>query len=312
MPPDPALVTESLSKENTAKTSAVSGNRKRPHPAPLGSQWSLHAAKYRQAADGAIFPCALLLADECHQISPLDGPLAKALDDGTGTGVVTAALKSLYPSLHVIAADVSQGMIDSVTTRISDGGWENVEARLLDAQNLEGIEDASLSHVLSTFMVCFTPDPEKVVAEMLRVTRPGGVLGLGVWADPYFGALNTPFTKACMELDPGYQSVPIMDEEWTRAENVEEGLKEAGYVDVRMREMVMLKEWASLDEACDHFWNGRNPAVMLMHDSWKADGRPPLEELKPAFRRLYGEAMDRDGKVVSEIWITMGTARKPG
>ena len=253
-----------------------------------------------------------MLVDECHRISPLDAPSAKALDDGTGTGVVTAALKSLYPSLRVIAADVSQGMIDSVTTRISDEGWENVEARLLDAQNLKGIEVASLSHVLSTFMVCLAPDPKKVVAEMLRVTRPGGVLGLGVWADPYFGALNTPFTKACSELDPGYQSVPIMDEGWTRVEDVEKGLKEAGYVDVRMREMMMLKEWGSLDEACDHFWEGKNPAVMLMHDSWKADGRPPMEELRPGFRRLYGELMERDGRFVSEIWITIGTARKPG
>lgn len=312
MPPEPAFMTDSLSKEKTPKTSPISSDGKKPHPAPLASKWSLHAANYRHGTEETIFPFALMLADECHQISPLDTPSAKALDNGTGTGAITAALKSLYPPLHVIAADVSQGMIDSVTTRISNEGWENVEAGVLDARNLAGIEDASLSHVLSTFMVCLVPEPKKVVAEMLRVTRPGGVLGLGLWADPYFGALNTPWTKACRELDPGYQSVAIMDEEWTRVENVERGLKEAGYVDVRLREMMLLKEWGSLDEACDIFWNGGNPAVMLLHDSWKDDRRPPLEELKPIFRRLYGESMERDGKVISEIWITIGTARKPG
>ena len=312
MPPDPVLLTKSISEEEPAKQSSISRNGKKPYPVPLASQWSLHAANYRHGTEEIIFPFALMLADECHQVSPLDAPSARALDNGTGTGAITAALKSMYPSLHVIAADVSQGMIDSVTRRINNEGWENVEARVLDARKLEGIEDASLSHVLSTFMVCLTPEPKRVVAEMSRVTRPGGVLGLGVWADPYFGAWNTPWTKACRELDPGYQSVAIMDEDWTRVENVEKGLKEAGYVDVGLREMILLKKWGSLDEACDSFWNEGNPGVMMLHDSWKADGRPPLEELKPGFRRHCGESLERDGKIIGEIWITIGTARKPG
>lgn len=308
----PALMTKFFSEEGIAQTSAVSSNGKKLPPPTMASQWSLHAANYRHPTEQTIFPFAMMLANECHQISRLDAPSAKALDNGTGSGVVTAALKSLYSSLHIIAADVSQGMIDSVITRINDEGWKNLEARVLDARNLEGIEDASLSHVLSTFMVCLAPEPKRVVAEMFRVTRPGGVLGLGVWGDPYYGAWNTPWTKACRELDPAYQPVAIMEDEWTKIEKVEKGLKEAGYADVKMREMMMSKEWGSLDEPCDLFWKGGNPAVRLLHDSWKADGRPPLEDLKPIFRRIYAELFERDGKVVSEMQITIGTARKPG
>ena len=47
-------------------------------------------------------------------------------------------------------------------------------------------EDASFDVVLSTVGVMFTPNPERAAAELLRVVRPGGRIGLASWTPEGF------------------------------------------------------------------------------------------------------------------------------
>jgi ubiquinone/menaquinone biosynthesis C-methylase UbiE len=54
-----------------------------------------------------------------------------------------------------------------------------------DAENLP-FADASFDVVLSTFGVMFTPDQPKAAAEMLRVCRPGGRIGMANWTPEGF------------------------------------------------------------------------------------------------------------------------------
>jgi len=54
-----------------------------------------------------------------------------------------------------------------------------------DAENLP-FADASFDVVLSTFGAMFTPDHAKAAAEMLRVCRPGGRIGLANWTPDGF------------------------------------------------------------------------------------------------------------------------------
>lgn len=50
--------------------------------------------------------------------------------------------------------------------------------------------DATFSCVLSTFGVMFAREPERAAAEMVRVTRPGGRIGLASWTpDGFVGEL---------------------------------------------------------------------------------------------------------------------------
>ena len=46
--------------------------------------------------------------------------------------------------------------------------------------------DASFDRVISTFGVMFAPDHEKAAAEMIRVCRPGGRIGLASWTPAGF------------------------------------------------------------------------------------------------------------------------------
>ncbi|MGA7984886.1 MAG: class I SAM-dependent methyltransferase, partial [Burkholderiales bacterium] len=54
-----------------------------------------------------------------------------------------------------------------------------------DVENLQ-YPDASFDVVLSTFGVMFTPDQEKAAAEMARVCKPGGKIGLANWTPSSF------------------------------------------------------------------------------------------------------------------------------
>lgn len=113
--------------------------------------------------------------------------------------------------------------------------WKDVQTRTVDASKLEGIADGNLTHVFSTFMICLAPEPDLIAREMYRVIKPGGVLRLAVWADPYFGFCNMPWTKACRTVMPEYEAVAPMDGRWSQTEDVKANLEGVGFeiVDVR-------------------------------------------------------------------------------
>ncbi|UVL42851.1 class I SAM-dependent methyltransferase [Pseudomonas sp. B21-040] len=60
-----------------------------------------------------------------------------------------------------------------------------VTFQVADAEALP-FEDASFDAVLSTFGVMFTPDQPKAAAELARVCRPGGRIGLANWTPEGF------------------------------------------------------------------------------------------------------------------------------
>ena len=72
-----------------------------------------------------------------------------------------------------------------------------------DAEELPYAE-ASFDVVLSTFGVMFAPDHDKSAAEMLRVCRPGGRIGLASWTPQGFlgapGLAHHAFLRAGEEL----------------------------------------------------------------------------------------------------------------
>ena len=61
----------------------------------------------------------------------------------------------------------------------------DIEFREADAEALP-FADASFDVVVSTFGVMFTPDQERAAAELIRVCKPGGKIGLANWTPEGF------------------------------------------------------------------------------------------------------------------------------
>lgn len=107
------------------------------------------------------------------------------LDIATGTG--NAAIAAARRSCTVTGIDYVPALIERGRLRAAAEGL-TVTFIEGDAESLP-YPDASFDVVLSTFGVMFAPNHRKAAAEMARVCRSGGKLGLASWSpDGVFGA----------------------------------------------------------------------------------------------------------------------------
>jgi ubiquinone/menaquinone biosynthesis C-methylase UbiE len=99
------------------------------------------------------------------------------LDVASGTG--NAAIPATHKLAHVTASDLTLELLEAGRRRADQAGvaLEWIEA---DAEALP-FADASFDAVVSTFGVMFTANQDKAAAELLRVCRPGGKIGLANW-----------------------------------------------------------------------------------------------------------------------------------
>ncbi|WP_242123524.1 class I SAM-dependent methyltransferase [Sphingobium sp. Sx8-8] len=104
------------------------------------------------------------------------GPGSHVLDIAAGTGAL--ALAAARTGAHVLATDFSPGMV----ARIAAARLPNVEARVMDGQAL-ALADGAFDAVFSIFGVIMFPDWRKGLAEMARVTRPGGYGIVATWQE---------------------------------------------------------------------------------------------------------------------------------
>jgi SAM-dependent methyltransferase len=99
------------------------------------------------------------------------------LDVGSGTGALTAAVVAAAPSSRVIGVDAASAYVAFAQAR---GLGDRVRFEVGDAQQLR-FGDRQFDRTLSLLVLNFVPEPAQVLSEMIRVTRPGGVVGAAVW-----------------------------------------------------------------------------------------------------------------------------------
>jgi SAM-dependent methyltransferase len=152
-----------------------------PRPASAGRP-DLNALKSRQQAawssgDYAVIGTTLQIVGEtlCEALDLRAGQ--KVLDVAAGNG--NASLAAARRGCDVVSTDYVPALLERGRERAEAERLE-IEFREADAEALV-FEDARFDAVVSTFGVMFTPDQERAAAEMLRVVRPGGRIGLANW-----------------------------------------------------------------------------------------------------------------------------------
>jgi ubiquinone/menaquinone biosynthesis C-methylase UbiE len=101
----------------------------------------------------------------------------QVLDVAAGNG--NATLAAARRGARVTSTDYVQGLLDQGAARARAEGL-SVDFQVADAEALP-FGDAQFDCVLSTFGVMFAPDQTRAAAEMARVCRPGGRIGLANW-----------------------------------------------------------------------------------------------------------------------------------
>jgi len=151
----------------------------------------LAAIKRRQqqtwaAGDYAAVGVTLQIVSErlCETVDLRAGE--RVVDVATGSG--NTALAAARRFGEVVGIDYVPDLLDRARARAAADGWE-IAFEEGDAEALP-FPVASFDIVLSTFGQMFAPDQERTAAELLRVCRPGGRIGLANWTpDSLIGAI---------------------------------------------------------------------------------------------------------------------------
>ena len=161
-----------------------------PAPVPLGRP-DYAAVKQRQQAgwasgDFAVIGVTLQVVGESLAEAADIRAHEDVIDIAAGNGNATLAAARRFA--RVVSTDYVPALLEKGRARAEAEGLA-VTFQAADAEALP-FADASFDAALSTFGVMFAPDHRRAAAEMLRVLRPGGRIGLANWTpDGFIGQL---------------------------------------------------------------------------------------------------------------------------
>lgn len=222
------------------------------------------------------------------------------LDVGCGTGALTAAVLAAAHPHDVAGLDPSPGFVARARQRLDRARFTVGTATALPFP--AGRFDATVGGL----MLNFVPDPAAAVAELARVTAPGGVVAAYVW--DYAGGMGMlrSFWDAVVRLDP---AAAALDEgtrfPLCRAEPLRALWTGAGLEEVVVGEIDVPVVFADLDDYWLPFLGGQGPAptyVASLDDARRAALRDLLAERLPT-------AADGSIPLTARAWTVRGTTR---
>ena len=192
-----------------------------------------------------------LLAPQMAELGRV-APGQHVLDVGCGPGALTSELVRRLGRCAVCAIDPSESFVEAAR-----GRNPGVDVKRAAAEQLP-FPDAEFDASLAQLVVHFMSDPAEGLAEMARVTRPGGVVAACVWDHGGGQGPLSPFWEAACELDPS-----IEDESGlagARRGHLSELLGEIGVGDVQETLLSVSVEYGSFDEWWEPLTHGVGPA----------------------------------------------------
>ncbi len=123
------------------------------------------------------------------------------LDLATGTGDLAIAMAKRLPTVRVVGADPSEGMLEVAREKLQQRGLaERVSLVVQSAESMSFI-DKRFDTLTAAFGVRNFSDLERGLSEMVRVTRDGGwivVLEFSTPPNPFFRAIYNLYSRHIM------------------------------------------------------------------------------------------------------------------
>jgi ubiquinone/menaquinone biosynthesis C-methylase UbiE len=224
------------------------------------------------------------------------------LDVGSGTGALTETVLNLADPAEVVGIDQSAGFVDHARAHVAD---RRATFQVGDAQDLP-FDDDRFDAAVSGLVLNFVPMPERALAEMARVVRPGGTLAVYLW--DYAGEMQLirRFWDAAAELDPAARDLdeglrfPIC-----QPEALAQLFRDAGLEDVEVRPIEIPTVFRDFDDYWSPFLGGQGPAPSY---AMSLD-EPRLAALKERLRALLPASADGSIHLTARAWAARGTIR---
>jgi ubiquinone/menaquinone biosynthesis C-methylase UbiE len=224
-----------------------------------------------------------------EQLSLQPGQRLLELAAGPGdTGFLAAEL--IAPGGTLISSDATEGMLEVARKRAGELGLSSVKLEFKQLQ-IEWIDlpTASVNAILCRWAYMLTVDPEAGMREARRVLVPGGRIALAVWDSDEANPWATIPTDALVQggyIEPVDRNVSGGIFSLADPERLQEMLEEAGFVDVLVEPIEVVRDYDQFDE----FWDeslelspSLSVALERLTDEQRDDVRSRAESLLQPF-----------------------------
>jgi SAM-dependent methyltransferase len=203
-------------------------------------------------------------------------PGQRALDVGCGPGALTAHLVARLGVSSVAAVDPSEPFVAATAAR-----FPGIDVRLGGAEQLPFADD-EFDVAYAQLVVHFMADPVAGLAEMARVTRPGGRVAACVWDYEGGTAPLSAFWTAVQALDPA--SPGEGQRAGTREGHLAELFEAAGLREIESRRLTVETPFATFEDWWEPYTLGVGPAgeyVAALDDAGREALRAECERRLP-------------------------------
>ena len=217
---------------------------------PMAGMWAAVAPHWRSFAEYADARAAEVTAMLLDRTDPQRGERVLELACGAG-GTGLAAADLVGPSGHVVLSDLVSPMTAIAADRAAELGLTNTSSCDLDLQQIDQPAGA-FDVVLCREGLMFAQDPGAALAEICRVLRPTGRVGLAVWGprerNPWLGVVFDVVTaETGQPIPPPGIPGPFALSDQGRLGQL---LTEAGFAEVTVTELPC----PMLDASFDVWW----------------------------------------------------------
>ncbi len=223
----------------------------------------------------------------------------RVLDVAAGSG--NAAIPAALAGADVVAADLTPELL-AAGRRAAEQAGARVEWRVADAEAMP-FGNGEFDVVVSCVGVMFAPHHERSAAEITRVTRPGGRLGLISWTpEGFIGQMFAAMKPYAAPPPPGAAPPPL----WGRPEHVQQLFGE-GYEGITAERRTVTEIFDGPSGFREFFKANYGPTIATYR--FIGDDAHRVAALDEALDALAAEHSDASGRMEWEYLLVTGTRR---
>ncbi|SNR59686.1 Ubiquinone/menaquinone biosynthesis C-methylase UbiE [Haloechinothrix alba] len=178
-------------------------------------------------------------------------PGLRCLDAGAGVGALAVPAARL--GARVVAVDFAPTMISRLTARAATAGLSDLDGQVMDGQAIE-VDDGSFDVAASLDGIAWFHDPRAGLAELVRVTKPGGRVVVAASGAPWRTEWGRFFRSALHVAVPGAArpaDLPAYAEPFDDPHQLRRALTTAGLAGVQ----VMTTDVSTRFRSAQHLWD---------------------------------------------------------
>lgn len=223
------------------------------------------------------------------------------LDVGCGTGCLASALTGRFPAAEVRAVDFSPVYIDYARRTTPD---PRITFEVGDACALR-FASHTFDQVLALLLLHFVPSPERAIAEMCRVARPGSTVAAAVWDVRGGYVANRMFFDTAAALDPkaAERRARNYTRPMTRPGELVNAWRAAGFADVVGTSIPIRMEFSAFEDYWAPYEGKDGPGAEYLASLGPSDQARLKESVRLAY--IDGEA-DGPRSYAALAWAVKG------